>query len=312
MKKIKLIYILGLGHSGSTLLDLILGMHNQIESLGEINYFNKYISGNLNCSCGKRINECDYWVKILNIYLNKMKEYEIKDIHDLTPISGLSVFSKISRMFFLKKAFNSKQLEEFGLKNYILFQSILENRKKNIILDSSKNSGRLVFLKETNLFSIKVIYLFREGQATLESLKRKANDPKREYAFYPGPFRATISFMKSSLINNEICSRYFDKKDIYRLTYENLTKNFSSELKNLCYFIGINYPEEDFNYIYKNGIKKQRNHNIGGNRLRFSKINKIRYINKWKKNLSSYEKMIFYLLGGNAVNKIIKKNYIKG
>jgi len=36
LNKIKLIYILGLGHSGSTLLDFILGSHSKFESVGEI------------------------------------------------------------------------------------------------------------------------------------------------------------------------------------------------------------------------------------------------------------------------------------
>lgn len=34
--EIRVIYVTGKGHSGSTLLDLILGNHSQIESVGEL------------------------------------------------------------------------------------------------------------------------------------------------------------------------------------------------------------------------------------------------------------------------------------
>ena len=62
MKK-KFIYIAGLYHSGSTLLDQYLGSNSQIIGLGEIA---KYIKDGSegNCTCGKKVEECDFWSKI--------------------------------------------------------------------------------------------------------------------------------------------------------------------------------------------------------------------------------------------------------
>jgi hypothetical protein len=62
----KIIYIAGLGHSGSTMLDMALGTHPDIVGLGEIYHvFTKkdlektYI--NSTCSCGKKAKDCVFW-----------------------------------------------------------------------------------------------------------------------------------------------------------------------------------------------------------------------------------------------------------
>ena len=41
MSKLKIVYIYSLGHSGSTLLDVILNQHSDIQSVGEIIFFDR-------------------------------------------------------------------------------------------------------------------------------------------------------------------------------------------------------------------------------------------------------------------------------
>ena len=62
----KCIYICSAGHSGSTLLDLLLGSHSNVTSLGEINQLSKNLSLNTLCTCGEEIRSCDFWKDIAN------------------------------------------------------------------------------------------------------------------------------------------------------------------------------------------------------------------------------------------------------
>ena len=63
---IKYLYICSAGHSGSTLLDLLLGSHTRIESLGEVSHLPKNIALNTKCSCGENVRECSVWKPILD------------------------------------------------------------------------------------------------------------------------------------------------------------------------------------------------------------------------------------------------------
>jgi hypothetical protein len=61
----KVIYITGQGHSGSTLLDLIIGSHSDVVSVGEIKpkslHYLDDAKSNKKCICGSRIRDCDFW-----------------------------------------------------------------------------------------------------------------------------------------------------------------------------------------------------------------------------------------------------------
>jgi hypothetical protein len=69
----KILYIAGLGRSGSTLLNLFLGKSSNILALGEIDAYRKDLKKrilNESCSCTKRAKDCDFWQGFSN-YLDR-------------------------------------------------------------------------------------------------------------------------------------------------------------------------------------------------------------------------------------------------
>ncbi|MCF6185033.1 MAG: sulfotransferase [Bacteroidales bacterium] len=124
----KVIYIAGLGHSGSTILDMALGCHSKIVGLGEIYaVFNKKnpdaLFKNSTCSCGEKGKDCDFW----------------KDLQEISSSENST-----------KKKY--KKLISVFTKKY---------GKDMILLDSSKNSyPYLKFLNKK--YDLRVIYLTRD------------------------------------------------------------------------------------------------------------------------------------------------------
>ena len=85
-----IIYILGTGYCGTTVLGLSLGANTQIVDMGEISHFLNFINENnidnffdkTICNCGKSIKECNYWkdfYSILkqNIHKSFVEKYDI-------------------------------------------------------------------------------------------------------------------------------------------------------------------------------------------------------------------------------------------
>ena len=67
--KNRIVFIAGIGRSGSTLLDVTLGSHPNFVGLGEIyamlrNDFNIFNNQIRRCTCGNTVNECPFWGKI--------------------------------------------------------------------------------------------------------------------------------------------------------------------------------------------------------------------------------------------------------
>jgi hypothetical protein len=56
----RFVFIVGSGHSGSTVLAMILGAHPEILALREIAFFDRWIELNQLCNCGVPVRSCLY------------------------------------------------------------------------------------------------------------------------------------------------------------------------------------------------------------------------------------------------------------
>ena len=63
--KVTVVYIVGAGRSGSTVLDTILGNHPEVESVGELcNLVRSAWFGPEYCACGQRGSICPFWSQV--------------------------------------------------------------------------------------------------------------------------------------------------------------------------------------------------------------------------------------------------------
>ena len=65
MQLMTLIYIIGRGSSGSTLLAQILGSHSRIFCAGELWQLPSYAKQDKICSCGNVFSKCEVWGRIM-------------------------------------------------------------------------------------------------------------------------------------------------------------------------------------------------------------------------------------------------------
>jgi len=192
--KQKLIYILSLEHSGSTILDLFLSSHQNILSLGESVFVleKKQTSTEQTkdyCSCGKLMGECDFWggfnghsyFDLLNYIKKKYGENMVisdssKKLYFLKEILKNNLDLKI--IFLVKDARNYS----FSMKR-VFFK---EKRKGNLYLRHllnwyKKNREMESFLKQSNLNYLFVSYekLCLEQAQTTKSILQFASLPNQ-------------------------------------------------------------------------------------------------------------------------------------
>ena len=83
----EVIYISSDERSGSTMLDLMIGNHSNITSLGEVHHLHAYATRNrdiynpghpLVCMCGKQLIKCVFWTKVEKELGIPIKDLRIK------------------------------------------------------------------------------------------------------------------------------------------------------------------------------------------------------------------------------------------
>ena len=164
-KNITVTYIVGDGHSGSTLLDIIIGSSPNIFSAGELTFITRDSIFEEYCSCSKLIKECNTWSKIVKTWLEKapvnLKEYKkLRLKFERNKTTAKALYNKISP---------SQEFKTYCESTRLLFEAIQKVTGKNVIVDSSKSPQRIAVLSK--IVDLKVIHLCRNARGVLNSAK---------------------------------------------------------------------------------------------------------------------------------------------
>lgn len=212
-KRIQLLYILGGGHSGSTILSLILGTSPDIVNAGEIKFYNEhpmpehpmwqYIENV--CMCGKDAMECPFWQRV-----DSELEKKLDIFHYSNFLENLVALIKIMNPFYRTKS-SEKANDDYALLNAILQESKEDNPATKIVLDSSKSVARLMHLQSHPDIDVKVIFLIRDGRAYANSFRK---------AYKKGFTRWIIQWIIVNFLSLQYVHK--EKLDCYFVSYASL------------------------------------------------------------------------------------------
>jgi len=236
--KLNLIFIVGSGHSGSTLLDIYLGTSKVIQSGGEFKKFNELIEDKKKllefknyCSCGQPIHNCDFW----NDVLKKIKT-------------------------------NSLNVSSNAFDSYELYRSILQTSNKKYVVDSSKKIERLEMLAKSNLYNIYIIHLIRNPINYLSSCLNKLNRKQKNMGIIRRYFLLE-KMAKQWLVNNKKVNSLFHGSPHYQvLKFEEFVKDPSGTTQRILKKYNID------NYFEAKNEIENNSHLISGNRLRHKNV----------------------------------------
>jgi len=145
---LRIVYVAGMGHCGSTLLDLLLSSHSRIASAGEALRLGR--DPDPNCSCDSRtVARCAFWAAVGR---------------EFTALTG-TPFAAID----LDPQSDGRFVEQ----NRALFEAIRRVTSRDVVVDSSKSVRRLGRLIETNTADIVPVHLQRRPEGIAFSHLRK-------------------------------------------------------------------------------------------------------------------------------------------
>lgn len=221
MSQKEIIYISGAGHSGSTLLDIILGNMDNSISTGELCFFpEKGIKNGEYCACGMQVPNCTFWSEIISAW-NEKREMDLDTyIHFQNKLhSKKNVFFALSQ--FLRP---SDKMLMYMRDTKLLYKLIFERSDSTYLIDSSKTPLRVLVLKRIG-FKLKIIHLTRQFGHVLNSNKKHSKkDPEKglEHDMPPLKTRYALSVWLADNLFTFLFSR---GAETIRVKYENMVHN---------------------------------------------------------------------------------------
>lgn len=236
----KIIYIGGIGHSGSTILSILLGNKDGVISLGE---FGSFGEKNRICSCGRELKSCERWGKIYS-NLNYSDKVKLKTKGKLVN----------KEKYILSFIFLKNFREEYCALYDRIHKSIFEMTNTEVLVDSSKNLSRGIALLKSSEFDVYFLHLIRDPRGFVNSM-------------YKNNFNYIKSMGKWSLKNYfaSLVLKNISRKRYKKIYYEDLLLSPNKTISGISDFTGIDFSIIT-NFI-KNGQKFKIGHIFSGNRI---------------------------------------------
>ncbi len=281
---ITVVYIMGPGQSGSTLLTFLLGSHPDIATVGEvaISPGTKTSREAFVCSCGSPYRDCEFWQRVTEEMNRRGWPFDIHEFdlafdppgrrlsNVLVRTSLRGPILEVGREIGLTIVPQARrELSRLLSRNAAFVETVAGLKECRTFLDSTKRPSRAVHLQRIKHFDVKVIHLIRDGRAfTWSAIKH--GDRKVEQA---------AALWVAKHIESERARRYFATDHWIDVRHEDVCARPQEMLARLHAFIGVKSLPEVANF-------RTEQHILGNNRMRLKSTTEIVLDERWKADLT--------------------------
>ncbi|MDH4169470.1 MAG: sulfotransferase [Acidimicrobiia bacterium] len=265
----RLVYIGGVGRSGSTLLNDLLGQHRDVVAVGElVHLFQRGLVENNLCGCGARFADCPFWTRVGgqldggwdvedgHRYL-ALKQRVDRNRHSLSLIAPLN----------LPRFRNA--LSDYGDRYRRLIEAVRSQSGAAVVVDSTKQISTALLMRRLPL-DLRIVHLVRDSRGvayswTKEKRKVEVIDDDAMMNRYPPALMAwrwlswNIVFASFRLLGVPVVT----------VRYEDLIAHPDQTLRRVLRFADLDAGALDF--IERDTIDLQPVHSVAGNPSRFQK-----------------------------------------
>ena len=255
----KIIYIAGLYHTGSTLIDMMLGNLPNVIGLGEIfkGLNDKFED---RCSCGQSVKNCEFWGEIT------------KQLESETQLDLQAKYNLVVEKFIDKYEEDTILVDSSKCHPFKLFSSKDERGMQGL--------DYLINMPDIN---IKVIHIVRDVRSWANSLLIRDSKQMKNLTFskrlFMFIFRSAFARFIQWYLGHKRIMKFLEKNKLehIRISYEDLAINTEDTFKSVSNFLGIEYSKS---ILIPSDTKS---HIAVGNPMRFrdADIAKIKYDFRW-------------------------------
>lgn len=286
----RLLYISGAGRSGSSLLDLILGMTRGISSGGEVHRLSIDPDRRL-CSCNDRISECRRWESI-------RKEVERTTGREIANWSAWPVSRQIDGRVAQGKKWRlslrllaglgwgrsqiGREYQALLTRSWYVYQAISSVEGSQVVIDSTKDPLRLAGLARLRPGEVKAVYLTRDGRGVVSSQVHRGR------ASWMG---GTARWVDRQIRTQAVLAGIL-REDSLTVTYEDVCSEPLREVNRIRKFLGL----QEVSSLSR--LDAVSHHLVPGNPALQGGMGRIALDERWRECMSRRDELTFEAIGG--------------
>ncbi len=308
----RLVFIVGTGRSGSTLLTMILGAHPELFAPGEATMVDEWIQQNDLCSCGVPVLSCPIWSRVMD-QISRRRRINVAQFSSAFPIDLSRSFDRsktTQRVAHLVSVGGVRMLPHVlwrRLNNLPCFAELTRRTENTLrfyecvrevsgrehVIDASKSVYRLLHVYSLRPEAVRAIYLTRDGRATVNSLMKHTGYSAKT---------AALRWRNGNVYSRWMVGRIPPAQRIH-VRYEELCRDPERTVKRVCGVIGVKYDPAILNF------RSAEHHLIAGSPMRFGGKVDIAEDTSWRAQMSEAALGTFEQIGGRLNRKLLAEYF---
>ena len=265
---VKVLYVAGLGRSGSTILANTLGQVDGFFSGGELNFIWKHaLIENRLCGCGRPSRECPFWGPVFDGEFGGQSEDLAREM------MRLQYAGARTRHIPLMLTENGrtqvrKRLGPFLENTGRLYRAIRSVSGSRVVVDTSKEPAYGYALGMVPGIDLRVLHLVRDPRAAAYSWAKKKRQPDstdREFMHQKTPTQSAVLWDAWNAAIEALWRRTPEK--YLRLRYEDFISDPRSSFEAMLKLVGE--QGADLPLVGEREVKLGISHTVSGNPNRF-------------------------------------------
>lgn len=287
---VKVIYIMGSGRSGSTVLDMALGSMPGVVSTGELaNLVFKTDFESEYCSCGSLLAACPFWSKVLTT-LKSQRDY------DPARYARLQVrYERVRALYRVLSARrdNDADFQWYLLRSAAIFKTIAKLAGAQAVVDSSKGPVRALALSSAPGIKLVPVHLVADPRGVAWSLRRAwAADPPAgiQHALKPvSAARAAAGWLATNWAAEHVKRRL---PETLLLRYEDFAADHAATVERILRAAAMDSPAGSPPEVIEPG----KLHVAAGNRVRRQDKVEVRVDDAWMRKMPAAKNRLVRLI----------------
>ena len=286
----RVIYLGGLGRSGTTLLERMLGALPGVCALGEVvHLWQRDVRDDERCGCGQAFSACDFWRVVGERAFGGWNRAPVDRI--------LALRGQVERTRHIPRLARWHLPGEFGARvaDYVyqytrLYAAAAAVGGATAVVDSSKHSSLAFCLRWSADIDLRVVHVVRDSRGVAYSWTKAVPRPEAEGTemtrYRPG--RAALLW---NAHNAAFGLLRRTGVPVYRLRYEELVADPAGVLREVAKFAGIDPGPMDF---FGDGtVRLGTSHSAAGNPMRFTTGEvPLRHDDAWRMSLPARQRRL--------------------
>lgn len=266
----RVLFVGGLGRSGSTLLELILAQSSDVCAVGEVvHLWERALGGDERCGCGSRFTACQFWQQVGERAFGGWSAVDADEV--------LALKAQVDRTRHVPRLARAElpaeQLEP--VRRYAdlyarIYRAALAVTGASVVVDSSKHASLAFALRWSEDLDLRVVHMIRDSRAVAYSWAKQVRRPEvvDSEAYMPTFSPVTVSALWTA--QNAAFHLLAARAAVTRLRYEDFTADPRGTVRRVRVFAGLPDTDEALRVLDDPPVAPRPAHSIAGNPLRFS------------------------------------------